>query len=516
MNAICLLRMYLGCFVSYFQHYFPSYTTRKTSEQVGPSRMAAPRARFITKFAEYVGSFVVKETDWRRRVWIIEEQMLDLKDCPRRRCVILRFCEQGVKMYDANSETLLMAHALRRIRYTTCRPEDCQFAFVSRNPRSPAHELFCHLFVSRHPSEAQVLNLLLCRLFQLEYLLRHPDVGYQEGPAKTSPQKALTLGSAKSIIREPLDPELVSQNINALVSFRRLPLTADPGSSDRHAEGSNGISITRMSSLENPYCSPTLVRKKAIRSKVLRSGAYRYPHYQSLPRREAEEPSQTGKVCMAEDYSTSPNSGQSTAGMFQSCLAARLSDRVETLMDDVWFYAGIGRDAGVSLLKNDRVGAFLLCADPEGAGTLTLFVRTQCGVIPYSVHRTPQGVYCLEHLHEDFPSLAALVKHHSGPDTSLFNQLAHGRVNPCFESNEPTSESNALVKSGHSQEPHAEGTSLHLPTNWQVTSPREMHRAARLSCFNTSNSFPSTSRQLHVGSLPYHPNEAIAQGNGWL
>ena len=44
--------------------------------------------------------------------------------------------------------------------------------------------------------------------------------------------------------------------------------------------------------LGNPYCSPTLVRKKAIRSKVLRSGAYRACTYETqlqLSAREARE-----------------------------------------------------------------------------------------------------------------------------------------------------------------------------------------------------------------------------------
>lgn len=46
-----------------------------------------------------------------------------------------------------------MAHALRRILYSTWCPADCQFAFVARNPRSPASKLFCHLFVGSQPGE---------------------------------------------------------------------------------------------------------------------------------------------------------------------------------------------------------------------------------------------------------------------------------------------------------------------------------------------------------------------------
>lgn len=55
---------------------------------------------------------------------------------------------------------------------------------------------------------------------------------------------------------------------------------------------SEGRGGTRHARLGNPYCSPTLVRKKAIRSKVIRSGAYRGCTYETqlqLSAREARE-----------------------------------------------------------------------------------------------------------------------------------------------------------------------------------------------------------------------------------
>ncbi|XP_063799962.1 SH2 domain-containing protein 5 [Pseudophryne corroboree] len=323
----------------------------------------------------YVGSFAVKEADYRRRVWIIEEQMRFLKDQSRRKAVILKFCLQGVKMYDAEGETLLMAHALRRIQYTTCRPEDHQFAFVSRNPHRPANQLFCHLFVG---SEAQCLNLLLCRSFQLQYLITHPEASVSTGA------KVQRRGPCAGIVRAPLDPDEVSQNVNALVSFRRLPMVGEVTCTSNQSEASNGDNVPRSLSLESPYCSPTLVRKKAIRSKVLRSGAYRCPNYKA----QLQETGRTGAA---------------------------------------------GIDTSLALLKEDRMGAFLFQGDLRSAGEVTLFMSTQCGVIPYRVYRTPQDKYCLQNLAKEFPSLAALVDHHSGTDGSLFFQLAHGRVNPCYE-----------------------------------------------------------------------------------
>ncbi|NXV63280.1 SH2D5 protein, partial [Molothrus ater] len=124
---------------------------------------------------QYVGSFMVEELDLQQRAGRVEEQLQALKDCPRRRSVVLRFSLQGLKVYGADGETLLMAHALRRILYSTWSPPDRQFAFVARNPHSPPSALFCHLFVGLPGEVVQTLHLLLCRSFQLCYLLAHPD-----------------------------------------------------------------------------------------------------------------------------------------------------------------------------------------------------------------------------------------------------------------------------------------------------------------------------------------------------
>ncbi|NXO21701.1 SH2D5 protein, partial [Cisticola juncidis] len=113
---------------------------------------------------QYVGSFTVEELDLQQRAGQLEEQLRALKGCP---------CE-GPGVLGAPDplpvlQTLLMAHALRRILLP-----DRQFAFVARNPQSPPSSLFCHLFVGL-PGEVQTLHLLLCRSFQLSYLLAHPE-----------------------------------------------------------------------------------------------------------------------------------------------------------------------------------------------------------------------------------------------------------------------------------------------------------------------------------------------------
>ncbi|XP_072740403.1 SH2 domain-containing protein 5 [Ciconia boyciana] len=425
---------------------------KKPANGRGPDP-AAPqqRARGIAKPAEYVGSFAVEDLDLQQQVGRLEEQLRALKDCPRRRSVVLRFSLQGLKVYGADGETLLMAHALRRILYSTWRHADRQFAFVARNPCSPASTLFCHLFVGP-PGEVQTLHLLLCRSFQLCYLLAHPEEQAGEGEP---------LGAR--VLREPLNPEEVSRNVNALVSFRRLPAPAGLGSlgaGERRLEAEGRAGAWRPG---NPYCSPVLVRKKAIRSKVLRSGAYRdcggESQLHQLPRDAAA-------------------AGWESKGARS---LAFLPENESVLAESVWAFAGIARDGGIALLRRDVPGAFLLRPEPGLAKRWCLWVRAPCGVVPYCLFRTHQGRFCVEvfgawvhsarvhghpgkarwpprplaepgahlsplspwrrrrrqHSNAEFASVAALLAHYSGAPGGCFCRLAPGRRNPGYEERDP-------------------------------------------------------------------------------
>ncbi|XP_052520035.1 SH2 domain-containing protein 5 [Budorcas taxicolor] len=383
---------------------------------------APQRPRCITKFAQqYVGSFPVDDLDPQDSVWLVQQQLWALKDCPRRRAVILKFSLQGLKIYSGEGEVLLMAHALRRILYATWCPADCQFAFMARNPRSPASKLFCHLFVGSQPGEVQILHLLLCRSFQLAYLLQHPEERARPepcpGPVGDVPLKPVSgPGGPPGLVREPFGRDQLSQNVNALVSFRRLPAEGSEGSGKELLEsGSRGGA--RHVRLGNPYCSPTLVRKKAIRSKVLRSGAYRACTYETQLQLSARE----ALPAAWEAWPRGPGG--------PSCLV----ESGGSLTENIWAFAGISRPSALALLRRDVLGAFLLWPEPGASGQWCLSVRTQCGVVPHQVFRNHVGRYCVEHLPAEFPSLEALVEHHAGTERSLFCSLDMGRLNPGYE-----------------------------------------------------------------------------------
>ncbi|XP_045715404.1 SH2 domain-containing protein 5 isoform X2 [Phyllostomus hastatus] len=382
---------------------------------------APHRPRCITKFAQYVGSFPVDDLDTQESVWLVQQQLWALKDCPRRRAVVLKFSLQGLKIYSGESEVLLMAHALRRIFYSTWCPADCQFAFVARNPQSPASKLFCHLFVGSQPGEVQILHLLLCRSFQLAYLLQHPDERAQPepclGPAGDMPPKSLSSpGARPGLVQEPFGRDQLSENVYALVSFRRLPAEGPTGIGKElpWLEGRGGARHVR---LGNPYCSPTLVRKKAIRSKVIRSGAYRGCTYETQLQLSARE----AFPAAWEKWPRGPGGS--------SCLV----ESEGSLTENIWAFAGVSRPSALALLRRDVLGAFLLWPEPGASGQWCLSVRTLCGIVPYQVYRNQLGRYGVEHLPAEFPSLEALVEHHAGTERSLFCSLDMGRLNPGYE-----------------------------------------------------------------------------------
>ncbi|XP_032935306.1 SH2 domain-containing protein 5 isoform X3 [Catharus ustulatus] len=356
---------------------------KKPGNGRGPD-LAAPqqRARSVTKPAEYVGSFMVEELDLQQRAGWLEEQLRALKvgiyHCSSRWETQGTSSNRGTRLGAetrppvphlprtglSQEETLLMAHALRRILYSTWRLPDRQFAFVARNPHSPPSSLFGHLFVGL-PGEVQTLHLLLCRSFQLGYLLAHPEEQAGEGELP-----------GPGVLREPLNPEEVSRNVNALVSFRRLPAPGGLGplgTADGRPEAEG-----RAWRPGNPYCSPVLVRKKAIRSKVLRSGAYR--------------------DCGGEgQLHQQPRDAAAAGGESKGARSlAFLPENECVLAESVWAFAGIARAAGVALLRRDVPGAFLLRPEPGLPKRWCLWVRAPCGVVSYCVVRTHQGRFCVE------------------------------------------------------------------------------------------------------------------------
>nr|XP_005988753.1 PREDICTED: SH2 domain-containing protein 5 isoform X1 [Latimeria chalumnae] len=262
-----------------------------------------------------------------------------------------------------------------------------------------------------------VLNLLLCRMFQLSYLQNCPEARNKTLLTPSSPE---TVGShwrslRSPLTREPFQSEEVSLNINALVSIKRLSYQNIIESATHVSESSKSTSYW-LSPQDSPYVSPTLVRKKAIRNKVIRSGAYRSINYASQLQRSVHESFLHPWRC----------------GESESCQFIHFPKNEDLLMEAVWSFAGISRECGEALLKQDVLGSFMLWETPEKINCWSLTVRTPFGIIVYQIYKSHLGKYCMEHLQTEFPSMEALIKHHMESKGGLLCCLDISRINYCY------------------------------------------------------------------------------------
>lgn len=361
----------------------------------------------ITRSAEYVGSFPVDDRCLDDQMEQLYTQLKALRACRRRRAVSLKFSIKGVKMYDEDETTLLMAHALRRVSLSTARPSDSQFAFVSHNPGCPDVQLYCHVFKARHARAAQFLNLVLCRCFQLSYLERHPEDA-QGDSVGALPRRS---------------PSLLNHgfplSVSALVSFRRAPFRGWlPGLKKSHKS-----SDEQPSSQEEvfPSSSPSLVRKKVIRTKALRSGAYRSFTFTPLKQRNVQE---RLNASQGKDPDVAPK---------KRSRAPSLAETEEALAQAVWCWAGIAADSSYSLLADDVLGSFLLCPHPKKPKCGSLIIRFPSGLITHLIQNTRKGKFLLEKCKSEFDSIPELIEHYSERQGDLQCLLSCSRVNHCYE-----------------------------------------------------------------------------------
>ncbi|XP_060765782.1 SH2 domain-containing protein 5 [Neoarius graeffei] len=363
----------------------------------------------VTRSAEYIGSFPVDDCCLDEQVQKLYLQLKSLKRYKRRRYVSLKFSIKGVKVYNEDETTLLMAHALQRVSLSIARPSDAQFAFVAHNPGSSDTQLYCHVFKARHARAAQFLNLLLCRSFQLCYLEKHPDEAEADKSSGKKPART---------------PSLLNHgfplSVSALVSFRRAPTqgllpvkTSEVSLKPRKESASSAEDAI--------VTSPTLVRKQAIRDKVLRSGAYRSFTYTPVKQRHLQE-----RLNALQDK------GQDS-GPVSSARAPSLAETEEALAHAVWSWAGISSDNSSSLLAEDVLGSYLLCPHPKDPSVQSLLIRFPSGLVNLAIKTSSNGRLYLENCRVRFEGLAALIEHYTLTREELEVPLSCTRVNHCYE-----------------------------------------------------------------------------------
>ncbi|XP_026204333.1 LOW QUALITY PROTEIN: SH2 domain-containing protein 5 [Anabas testudineus] len=366
-----------------------------------------PEDYTVTRSAEYVGSFTVDDCCLDEQIEQLHTQMKLFKMCKKRRPVSLKFSIKGVKIYDEDETTLLMAHALRRVSLSTARPSDAQFAFVSHNPGSFDAQLYCHVFQARHARAAQFLNLLLCRCFQLSYLEKHPEEAQKESGG-SAPRR---------------NPSLLNHgfplSVSALVSFRRAPFQGLLPGTKKNRKPSEELHNN-----QDEAClmsSPSLTRKEAMRNKILRSGAYRSFTFTPLKQRSVQEQLSASQE---KEQTKTPGRKSSTPS---------LAETEEALAQAVWCWAGIATDSSYSLLADDVLGSFLLCPHPKKPKCGSLIVHFPSGMVTHLIENTRKGKFFLEKCKTEFSSIAELIEYYMETPHELPCLLSCARVNHCYE-----------------------------------------------------------------------------------
>ncbi|XP_061543976.1 SH2 domain-containing protein 5 isoform X2 [Phycodurus eques] len=349
----------------------------------------------VIRSAEYVGSFPVDDSCLDDQMEQLHRNLKGLKTCKNRRPVSLKFSIKGVKMYDEDEMTLLMAHALRRVSLSTARPSDAQFAFVSHNPGSADAQLYCHVFQARHARA-------------LSYLEKHPDEA-QEVSSGSAPRR---------------NPSLLNHgfplSVSALVSFRRAPFRGLMFGSKKRDKFSDEQQLCSQDEVF-PSSSPSLVRKKAIRNKVLRSGAYRSFTFTPLKQRHVQEH-------LSASQEKDPDKTQARRSR-----APSLAETEEALAQAVWCWAGIATDSSYSLLADDVLGSYLLWPHPKKPKSGSLIIRFPSGLVTHLIENTREGNFLLEKCKAEFSSFAELIEHYMENQDGLPCRLTCARVNHCYE-----------------------------------------------------------------------------------
>lgn len=67
-------------------------------------------------------------------------------------------------------QSVYMAHALKRISYATCNPEQRQFSFLAREPKSQSAHQYCHAFTTQTEEEVSTLTSSVVESSTVNYL----------------------------------------------------------------------------------------------------------------------------------------------------------------------------------------------------------------------------------------------------------------------------------------------------------------------------------------------------------
>ncbi|KAK5649529.1 hypothetical protein RI129_000558 [Pyrocoelia pectoralis] len=118
---------------------------------------------------QYMGSYPVFGSDQSTKVDCLRVQLQHMRSIAKKKAVLLVISLAGIKVCSPDGKSVYMAHALRRISYATCDPEQAEFSFFAREPKGHFSIQYCHSFKTRTPEQAEELNSIVGNAFRMAY-----------------------------------------------------------------------------------------------------------------------------------------------------------------------------------------------------------------------------------------------------------------------------------------------------------------------------------------------------------
>ncbi|TPP57873.1 Tensin-4 [Fasciola gigantica] len=175
----------------------------------------------VVRRAEYIGSFLVTGKGHHERAEIVRQKLESARAYTHSKPILLLISLQGIKVCRENNEHVYMAHALRRISYATCDPDNLQFAFLAREPKAQPNIQYCHAFVTNVAEEAEELNNIVGEAFRVAYAQQRLAVlSEQMRNAVLSPSKTST-----TIVSSVLQNEKCTPSPRVVVSSQQVLTT---------------------------------------------------------------------------------------------------------------------------------------------------------------------------------------------------------------------------------------------------------------------------------------------------
>ncbi|XP_073991287.1 EGFR adapter protein-like isoform X2 [Rhodnius prolixus] len=382
---------------------------------------------------KYLGSFPVHAPDQEARADLIKKKLEFLRTSARPKPVLIVVSLTGIKVCSPDGKEVCMAHALRRISYATCEPAHSQFSFLAREPRAHFSQQYCHAFLAKSPEQAEELNSIVGNAFRMAYA------------AQLQPQ-------LQQVIQRSVEPTTIVWP--KVIPGRGMSGVRPPSSIPGLKTGPPGLAAPSPTSSDESN-SPTELNScrrlgdKPVLVKRLAMGLGTTPSEEEAPLVHNKHPfiintaksidSDNNRVSESPESKRSGGSTTSTPPPPPPERTDSLNNRPDEgeLKTAPWFQAGIPREITLEVLGQEPVGSFMVRESTSKPGCFALSLRVPhefqpLGIAHYLILRTNKG-YKIKGFTKEFPSLTALITHHSVMPELLPCPLSLSRYNPSFD-----------------------------------------------------------------------------------